>query len=510
VRLEAGGGVNVPSVTFQVREGISPIYSDIATVATRNDDGAFSYEWTPAANGIFPGNFYDLRVINTAVPAEEDTDGLFTLRLATAVDTHAINLTEGSQKGYFDDPATPAVGDYTLGVVGTTSVTSTDLADQPDVAWMNGGGGQVNTSNDTSNSGDGTFEGVLAFTDGSYDLDDPNLPPAEADQMVVRARTDADIAPGTDRQTDDFEGFTLYEQVLTSVTATLAPAVEPDPGTVTITVLDQNSQPIAGIRVYDASGTQLTAPGPDRTDGRGQITVPQSDNVNYYYANADAVNNVFSPGGGDKRSNDVNNLAAVVDITTSPSDANVPLGTTVTETVKVTDTNGDPISNRPVRIKRTGPSDNGETVFKTTNDAGELTYTFTCNVEGVASLEVGIQGPVAPLADPFTFAIGYDTVNCGNPPGPSDITALLSGKSSQGKDILRVYTQAVAKGAKVVLQKKVNGKWTQVGKVKNLDDAGDRQFSVKDRNGKKITKFRAIVSPTASSQGDLTPVLRQK
>src|SRR5690606_32015069 len=115
-----------------------------------------------------------------------------------------------------------------------------------------------------------------------------------------------------------------------------------------------------------------------------------NNGVTYYYANATATAG-FSPADGDKRSNDVNNMAAVVDITTSPSDGAQPIGTTVTETIKVTDTNGDPISNRPVKIWRNGPGDNSETVFMSTNDNGEVTYSFTCDVEGVSSIDVGIQ-----------------------------------------------------------------------------------------------------------------------
>src|SRR5690606_29827877 len=144
-----------------------------------------------------------------------------------------------------------------------------------------------------------------------------------------------------------------------------------------------------------------------------------------------------------------------------------------------------------------------------TNDNGEVTYTFTCTVEGVAELQIGIQGPnPVPPNDEFTWAVGRDTVNCKNPTGPKAINVKLTGKSSQGKDILKVNAPAIAKGAKVVLQKKVNGKWTQVGKAKKLDGSGDRQWGTKDRNGKKVTKYRAKVTGNAAVKGDVTPVAR--
>ena len=90
------------------------------------------------------------------------------------------------------------------------------------------------------------------------------------------------------------------------------------------------------------------------------------------------------------------------------------------------------------------------------------------------------------------------------------INAKLGGKSSQGKDILRVNAPNIAKGAKVRLQKKVGGKWMNVGKAKKLDGSGDRQFGVKDRNGNRVTKYRAKVSGTAYVYGDPTPVKRLK
>jgi hypothetical protein len=273
VRLEAGGGINVAKVTFQVsRNGGS--FADVATVS-RNDDGAFSTEWTPADYGAFPGDTVDLRVVNTADPAETDSESGFILR-----NGNAINIAAGSQKGYFEDPDAPT--QYTLGVTGTTSVTSTNAADRPCISWQDGGGTGVDVTCDTSNLGNGTFEGVLRFSDVRYNLDDPALPPVEADQMVVRAQTDTVLEP--DEQTDDFETFTLYEQTLTSLTATAG----------TVTALDENCEPIAGIDVYTDSGALV-----GESDGRGQVRVAQSA-VQYYYANADASDG-FSPAAGDKR-----------------------------------------------------------------------------------------------------------------------------------------------------------------------------------------------------------------
>ena len=494
VRLEAGAGINVAQVTFQVSRNALP-FADIATV-DRNDDGAFSVEWTPADSGAFPGDLIRIRALNAAVPANDDTSGFFVLRNASANTTQAINIATGDQKGYFVDPDIPA--DSTLGVTGTTTVTSPSQADAPGVNWMDGNGANQDLTFDASNSGDGTFEGVLRFN--GYNFDGPTLPPAEADQMVVRARTDVPV--GSD-DSDDFEGFTLYEQTLTSLTVTFTPAEEPDPGIVTVTVLDQNGNPIAGIDVYRAGGGFI-----GDTDGRGQVTNEQDDTVDFYYANADA-NDAFSLAAGDKRSNDVTVGMVNVDIDTRPSEGVQPVGTAVTETVTVTDQNGDPISNRPVRIRRAGPGSEAETKFATTDSNGVLTYEFTCSVEGVTTIDVGIQGPVPPLADPFTFTTATDTVTCGvkvkqNP------NAKLSGKNQGNKDVLKVNAKSVAAGAKVRLQKKTSNGWKQVGKAKRLNSSGYKSFKVKDKNGNKVTKYRAKVSATSDTTFDTSNVVKRK
>jgi hypothetical protein len=505
VRLEAGGGENVLNVTFQVRRDPSPIWSDIATVG-RNDDGAFSYEWTPEDNGVFPGDQFDLRAVNANDITETDTENNFRLRLSTADEVHAINIAAGEQKGYFENPCLD--DEFFLGVVGTTSVTSTDPSDAPLVSWRDGAGNAQGTTWASSNSGDGTFEAVLEFTDPPYNLDDPNLPPAEADQMVVRARTDANVTPLTDRDTDDFEAYTLYQQTLTSVTATLTPATEPDPGTVTITALDQNSQPIANIEIRRDNGTVVGF-----TNGRGQITVAQNDNDRYYYANADC-NGGFSPAAGDKRSNDVNNRAAVVNIVTTPSEGAQPIGTSVTETITVTDTNGDPISNRNVRIIRNGPGSQAETVFMTTNDSGQISYTFSCNVAGVANIDVGITGPVPPTADPYSWAMAHDAVTCGQDdnvtPNPSKVNAHLSGVSKGNRDVLRLHVtpSGKAKGAVVRVQKRMNGKWVAWANTKELNKNDSQAWSFKDGNGNRVSKYRVIVGATENSRRDVSNVVR--
>ena len=143
-----------------------------------------------------------IRAVNQAVPAQFDDSGPQTLRNASATNTQAINVAEGSAKGFFADPDAPLT-DFYVGVTGTTSVLSTTGGDAPGLAWMDGNGNEQDTTFNTSNGGDGTFEGTLDIS--SYTFDDPTLPPADADQLVVRAVTDTTSA--VEDQTDDFEAL---------------------------------------------------------------------------------------------------------------------------------------------------------------------------------------------------------------------------------------------------------------------------------------------------------------
>ena len=89
-------------------------------------------------------------------------------------------------------------------------------------------------------------------------------------------------------------------------------------------------------------------------------------------------------------------------------------------------------------------------------------------------------------------------------------TAKLSGKNQGNKDVLKVNTTSNAGGAKVKLMKKIGNKWKQVGKAKTLNSLGNTTFKVRDKNGNKVTKYRATVAGTVDTKADTTNVVRQK
>ena len=180
------------------------------------------------------------------------------------------------------------------------------------------------------------------------------------------------------------------------------------------------------------------------------------------------------------------------------------MGSSVTETITVKDGNGAVIANRPVRITRTGPGSEAETVFKTTNDSGVVKYTFTGNSAGTARIDVAIDGPTSPGT--FTFATATDTVKFGaNSGGRSKIHPVLTGKSiKHGKDRVRVSAKK-ANGATIQVYKLINGNPVLLATGKS-GSKGIRTFKVKDRNGNANTKYVALVKKTRDTKQGVTNV----
>jgi hypothetical protein len=188
--------------------------------------------------------------------------------------------------------------------------------------------------------------------------------------------------------------------------------------------------------------------------------------------------------------------------------ATQPVGTTVTETYKAVDQNGEGIQGLDVTFFRAGPDALGDgdgNSFSTTNANGQAFYVFqgakagTATITGVSREDDHVGG--APTGDLIPQGGKTDVVKFG---GPVAISAVLSGKSNGAKaDKLKVNAPSSATGATVKLYKVVNGKAKLVGKGK-LNGSGDFNFTVADQNGKKFTKYIAKVSATAKTKADPT------
>jgi protocatechuate 3,4-dioxygenase beta subunit len=295
VRLEAGAPTAITSITFQYSLNGTD-YFDIASVG-RNDDGAFSTEWNAAP---LTGATVTLRAIQTGVTAaagNNDTATGVTI-LGGGATENAVNLADGSAKGVYQSPIT---GNNSVIVSGTTSATSGAVALTRKTGTGADADGTTATVTPTpappATATAGTFKGVLNINTYTFSGD------GSADQLVVEAL----------RDTEDHESYTLYKQVITTVTATADATTVPagDDATVTVTVADQNGAPIAGAEVYSSTEGFV-----GYTDANGQVTESQenANGTTYYYANATGQSE-YSAGQGDKRSADI----TITDFTPRPA-----------------------------------------------------------------------------------------------------------------------------------------------------------------------------------------------
>ncbi len=532
IRLEAGGGDNVEQVRFEYRlTAFSPL-TEIATVS-RNDDGAFSTEWIPTDapyNLPFGAVLFSIRAVGlnggNAIPGSLDFAVAQALR-STGPNINTINIpTDNDGRGFYD--ATDGAcnnGPVNIAVHGTSSITSLAGADRPEIAWMEGDGNAydnvfVNTNATRAASFGTTWAGVLDVTVGNPVGEYQFSPafPVEPNEIVVRARTDKLLVPQPDTETDDFESFTLYDQVITTVTAVNTGGnTLPDPAPITITVLDQNGQPVADAAVVRG---QNDNPGSSpelylgQTNGLGQVYTDQAPTANdptrFYFADQDC-NDTFSPAAGDKRSSTVVvDLAGSIAISSNPAGA-VAIGQSVTETVTIRNHLGQPIANEVVQIRRTGPGAAQDLVHLTTNASGQVAYTFTCNAAGNVSIRAAFDDPSTgstnnpddgtSIYDRFTT----DVVPCGIPtPVKKAINPSIKSKNVRGGDDLITVRAKAANGAAVKIYKITGRNRLQLVAQGTLNANGVLKKKVNDTNGSDLTAYKAVVSPTSDTRRGVT------
>jgi len=302
VSLAAAGGHLVTSVQFRFSTDGGTTWTEIGAPVSRNVDGLFTSEWDPAAS---------LDGASITIQAVPNTGLAFDSTFLTTYDKTAdtVELTSGGGLGVFQGYATPVdfdgagpnpaedlSGDY-IALHGTTSQVNGSVGIY--AAWQGAGdflgideldgtsdGVSVYTATNTSETG--LFDGVLDITAGnasSY----PYSGGEEANQILL----------GAQGESDDSEAATLYIQSVDHITANPASVVVPNGNATasTLTVTDQNNQPIANATVGrfvtdTAPGTPGDQPGPSElvgaTDANGEVAESFSDtsDVNYtYYAN---------------------------------------------------------------------------------------------------------------------------------------------------------------------------------------------------------------------------------
>ncbi|GAB2445649.1 hypothetical protein GCM10027062_28070 [Nocardioides hungaricus] len=174
-----------------------------------------------------------------------------------------------------------------------------------------------------------------------------------------------------------------------------------------------------------------------------------------------------------------------------------PVGTTVTETYKAVDQNGEPISGLDVEFFRTGPDDLGDgdgNSGGTTNAQGETYYVFqgakagTATTTAVVYMYNGTDWVLVPQAEQTDVVKFRGTVN--------DPNLKVTGKG-KGKDRVKADAISAAAGAKATL-------WVGGKKVasRTLNGSGNAIFTVKDKNGNKPTKYTVKITSTSKTTAD--------
>jgi hypothetical protein len=274
-RLQAVGGTNVASVRFEYQIGAGQ--ANVIATATRNDDGYFSTEWNPT---VVDGASVTVRAV--ALSSTGATLGSSTETATVDSTVAAVNLTDGSALGVFQQPYGGANGGQLVRMRGTTGT---------------GAGNSVNASVWNGATQDWDAHGTVPVTNGAFD----GL--VDIAGSYTYGATDQILLGVDNGQSADTEGFALYKQTINQVTAVADRTTVPtgQSATVTVTVTDQNNQPIGGAQVLSSNGNNT---GEKYTNAQGQVTFSQAAGSATYYANV-TNSPAYQPELGDKQSNAV-------------------------------------------------------------------------------------------------------------------------------------------------------------------------------------------------------------
>lgn len=167
---------------------------------------------------------------------------------------------------------------------------------------------------------------------------------------------------------------------------------------------------------------------------------------------------------------------------------------------------GDVVTNAAGQLAlnvRVGDGASGPVTLKATG----LPYNFSFTQFGAAADQLDTHmAAKSAMGLPASSNVGTatTTVAAPAPTGPETIVANLIGANNGAQaDVLEVDAPSSAKGATVRLYKLVNGVRKFV-KASTLGAAGNRVFTVADKNGKAYTKYVAVVAKTDATTADTT------
>lgn len=341
VSLAAGAASNVNSVTYSYSINGTD-YFPIGT-ATRNAEGTFELEWAAPAN--LQGSSVTVRAqgftsndgSGTATDSETRTVQILNPAGAASetVELSDTSPTAGNNVKVFQQPYGGSNSSSYAYVEGTTSATDGTVA----VSVRSQG---LSSAADAPVAG-GAFTASLDVTGYPFENLDTGT-----NQIVI----------GAERVTDDAEGFTMTRQVITTVDA--GPdqnAAVGQNASVTITVTDQDGDPVRGAQVYDTNGNRLIG----YTDAKGQVKdTAAAAGDHTYYANTTA-----DP---SKNASDPSDTMTVSPYVQQPTTATFTSGdgnafdldeyTSGDMFVVVKDQNGNPVAGRTVQYKWDVPNSN--------------------------------------------------------------------------------------------------------------------------------------------------------
>lgn len=314
-RLTASAGANVTAVSFYYTlNDAAPV---LIGTSTRNDNGFFAVEWAAAGLG---GATVEIFAVNGGSTQAQIDDLVNQNGKLVDVNNNdaAIEVTDGNAKGVFQAPydldGNAGDTDQYVAFTGTAS-PGFDVANL-NASWLTG-------TNNPAGAGDQrtpTYAAGALVAGSKILTTDPDAPASATESFAgvldingyTYGGASDDIfihAVNTAQATDAGEAYTLYKQVITSVTATADKTNVPNGQTanVTVTVLDQNGNPVAGARVSSSNNGITNSAGNDDveiTNALGQATFTQSNGSSFFYA--DATDNAgYQDNLGDKKSADV-------------------------------------------------------------------------------------------------------------------------------------------------------------------------------------------------------------
>lgn len=178
--------------------------------------------------------------------------------------------------------------------------------------------------------------------------------------------------------------------------------------------------------------------------------------------------------------------------------SSVLVGSAATVKVKVTDQEGNPVSDLAVEFVRTGdPS----LWSRSTNSQGEASYVFNRTSAGTENVTAVVRGFDDEILEELTAKVVFATS------GAVAIAPKVTATSKGSNDVIKVNGPTKAKGARVTLYKIVGGKSLKV-KATSLNTLGNANFSVADKNGSKLTAYKIVVSATTSTKRFVSKVVK--